>query len=258
MPRSSETFQTRSNASDSLSASRRRISSRSQKSRPRSCTHSKYETVTPPAFVRMSGSTGMPRSARIAVAVDRRRAVRALGDEPAAQVAGVRAGDLILARGEHEDVALELEQLLVRDPLDAVLVALERAVLGDVRVQRRDVEPVRSEARRPRCRRRRSRARPCSCSSVAAIPPTLPKPCTTQRCSASVPAEPLARALDHHHDAGSRRLVPEDRAADRDRLAGDDLGHGVALLHRVRVHHPGHRLLVRRHVGRRDVELRAR
>ena len=34
-------------------------------------------------------------------------------------------------------------------------------------------------------------------------------------------------------------------------------GHGVALLHRVGVHHPGHRLLVRRHVRRRDVDLRA-
>ena len=59
-----------------------------------------------------------------------------------------------------------------------------------------------------------------------------------------------------HHDARARRLVPEERAADRHRLAGHDLGHGVAPLHRVRVHHPGHRLLVRRHVGRRDVELR--
>ena len=88
-------------------------------------------------------------------------------------------------------------------------------------------------------------------------PPTLPKPWTTQRCSASVPAEPLARALDHHHDARAGRLVAEERAADRDRLAGDDLRHGVAHLHRVGVHHPGHRLLVRRHVGRGDVLLRA-
>ena len=98
---------------------------------------------------------------------------------------------------------------------------------------------------------------PFSCSSLAAIPPTLPKPCTTQRCVREVPAEPLARALDHHHDAGAGRLVPEQRAAERHRLAGDDLRHRIALLHRVRVHHPRHRLLVRRHVGRRDVELRA-
>ena len=72
-----------------------------------------------------------------------------------------------------------------------------------------------------------------------------------------VPAEPLTGAGDHHHDAGTGRLVAEDGAADRDRLAGDDLRNRVADLHRVRVHHPGHRLLVRRHVGRGDVLLRA-
>ena len=71
------------------------------------------------------------------------------------------------------------------------------------------------------------------------------------------PPEPVARTRDHHHDAGSRRLVAEHGAADRDRLPGDDLGHGVAALHRVRVHHPGHRLLVRGHVGCGDVLLRA-
>ena len=72
-----------------------------------------------------------------------------------------------------------------------------------------------------------------------------------------LPAETAAGTLDHHHDPGSRRLVPEDGAADRDRLAGHDLGHDVADLRRVGVHHPGHRLLVRRHVRRRDVLLRA-
>ena len=44
------------------------MSSRPQKKRPMSCTHSKYDTVTPPAFVRMSGSTGIPRSRKIASA----------------------------------------------------------------------------------------------------------------------------------------------------------------------------------------------
>ena len=72
-----------------------------------------------------------------------------------------------------------------------------------------------------------------------------------------IPAEAGAGAFDHHHDPGAGRLRPEDGAADRDRLAGDDLRNGMADLHRVRVHHPGHRLLVGRHVGRRDVLLRA-
>ena len=57
-PCCSASSQTRSKASFSLSTSLARISSRFQKSLPRSCTHSKYETVTPPAFVRMSGRTG--------------------------------------------------------------------------------------------------------------------------------------------------------------------------------------------------------
>ena len=112
------------------------------------------------------------------------------------------------------------------------------------------------QARRRRPRRAITFA-PRSCSSQAATPPTLPKPWTTQRCPARSQPSRGAGALDHHHDAGAGRLRPEDRAADRDRLAGDDLRDGVADLHRVRVHHPGHRLLVGRHVGRRDVLLRA-
>jgi len=67
--------------------------------------------------------------------------------------------------------------------------------------------------------------------------------------------QPVTRAADDHDDACAGRLVPEDRPADRDRLSGHDLGHCVAALHRVRVHHPRHRLLVRRHVWRRDVLL---
>src|SRR5206468_776508 len=62
--------------------------------------------------------------------------------------------------------------------------------------------------------------------------------------------------LGDHHDPGPGRLAAEDGAADRDRLACDDLRHGVAGLHRVRVHHPGHRLLVGGHVRRGDVGLR--
>jgi hypothetical protein len=71
-----------------------------------------------------------------------------------------------------------------------------------------------------------------------------------------VPAEPLAGTFDHHHDARAGRLVPEERAAERDRLAGDDLRHGITDLHRVRVHDPRHGLLVRGHVWSRDVFLR--
>ena len=69
-------------------------------------------------------------------------------------------------------------------------------------------------------------------------------------------AQSLACALGTHDDACAGRLPAEDGPADRDRLSGDHFGHGVALLHRVRVHHPRHRLLVRRHVRRGDVGLR--
>jgi hypothetical protein len=68
-------------------------------------------------------------------------------------------------------------------------------------------------------------------------------------------AESLAGALDDHHDAGAGRLAAEEGPSDRHRLARDDLRHRIPLLDRVGVHHPGHRLLVRRHVRRRDVLL---
>ena len=77
------------------------------------------------------------------------------------------------------------------------------------------------------------------------------------RASGELVAEPPGRLLGDHHDAGAGRLAPEDGAADRDRLARDDLRHGVAALHRVRVHHPRHRLLVGGHVGCGDVGVRA-
>ena len=69
--------------------------------------------------------------------------------------------------------------------------------------------------------------------------------------------EPVTSTLCSHHDARARRLAPEDRAADRDRLTGHNLRHSVADEHRVRVHHPRHGLFVCRHVGRGDVGLRA-
>jgi hypothetical protein len=43
-------------------------SSSVQKKCCRLCTHSKYDTVTPPALARMSGTTKMPRSRRISSA----------------------------------------------------------------------------------------------------------------------------------------------------------------------------------------------
>ena len=126
----------------SLSASFARISSRSQNSRPRSCTHSKYETVTPPAFVRMSGRIDDPALGEDLVRLDRRRPVRALGDELRTPSGRVLGRDLLLERGEDEDVARQLEQLGVRDVLDVRVVG-ERAVLPDPGGDAADVEPPR-------------------------------------------------------------------------------------------------------------------
>ena len=67
---------------------------------------------------------------------------RVFDDSPAA-VAGILPGDLILASCEDQDVAVELEQLLVRGALHVRRVSRERPVRGDVGVQRRDVETER-------------------------------------------------------------------------------------------------------------------
>ena len=72
-----------------------------------------------------------------------------------------------------------------------------------------------------------------------------------------IQAHPLAGLLGAHDDAGAGRLAAEDGAPDRDGLPRHNLGDGVPDLRRVGVHHPRHRLFVRRHVGRRNVLLRA-
>ena len=253
--RSLETSQTRSNASLSFSASFARISSRPQKSRPRSCTHSKYETVTPPAFVRMSGRTEDPALPQDRVRLERGRAVGALGDHPAAEARRVVGVELVLAGSEDEDVALQLEQLLVRDP-PAGLPALERPVLQGVRAHRRDVEPGRV-VDAARDVRDGDDGRAAVDELLGGDPADVAESLHDAALLGQFPAEALAGARDDHHDPRPRRLVPEDGAADRDRLARHDLRDRVAALHRVGVHHPGHRLLVRRHVRRRDVLLRA-
>ncbi len=197
----------------------------------------------------------MPRSARIASAATDVGPFAPSTTQAAAQVAGVRSGHLVLARGEHEHVAGQLEQLGVRDPLAAAKPSSEPCS-RDVLVQRRDVEPVLC-VDAARDVRDGDHGRAPLVQLGRGDPADVAEALDDAAQAREIPAEPPARALDHHHDAGARRLVPEERAADRDRLAGHDLGHRVALLHRVGVHHPGHRLLVRRHVGRRDVLVRA-
>ena len=73
--------------------------------------------MTPPAFVRMSGRIEDAALGEDRVGLERGGAVRALGDQPRLDPGGVLLRHLVLARGEDEDVAGQLEQLLVRDPL---------------------------------------------------------------------------------------------------------------------------------------------
>ena len=69
-------------------------------------------------------------------------------------------------------------------------------------------------------------------------------------------AEVLDRFARHDHDAAAGGFAPPQRAAELDRLAGHDGRRGVADVHRVGVHHPGHDLLVGVHVRRRHVLFR--
>ncbi len=71
----------------------------------------------------------------------------------------------------------------------------------------------------------------------------------------------IDRELLHHPpgemcDAAPGGFAAAQRAAGGDRLAGDDLGHGAALVHRIGVHEPGHHLLVGAHVRRHHVGVR--
>ena len=75
------------------------------------------------------------------VGLERRRAVRALGDHPSPNAGRVLRGDLILARCKDENVALELEQLLVGET-HACVAVLERSVLAHVFREQRYVETV--------------------------------------------------------------------------------------------------------------------
>ena len=95
-------------------------------------------------------------------------------------------------------------------------------------------------------------------SRSAACEPTLPKPCTIAVALAGSILSRVHRAERQIGDAAAGRLAPAEGAAGADRLAGDDLRHGDALVHRIGVHEPGHHLLVGAHVGRHDVGARGR
>ena len=85
----------------------------------------------------------------------------------------------------------------------------------------------------------------------------MPKPWTIAVASVGRDAQRVESAKGEKRDAVARRLAPAQSAAGADRLAGHDLRHGDALVHRVGVHEPGHHLLIGAHVRRHHVDPRA-
>lgn len=59
-----------------------------------------------------------------------------------------------------------------------------------------------------------------------------------------VEADGVRGAVDEIGNAASGGLAATERAAHPHGFAGDDAGHGVALVHGIRVHHPRHRLFI--------------
>ena len=87
--------------------------------------------------------------------------------------------------------------------------------------------------------------------------PTLPNPCTMTLGFRGHHAEVLEGLIGDDRDAAAGGFAAAAGAAEGDGLAGDDGGDGLAHVHGVGVHDPGHGLLVGVHVGGGDVFFRA-
>ena len=162
----------------------------------------------------------------------------------------------LLERARREHVDRQLQQLVVRDRSPPSKLG-DRAAGALVREHRRDVEPARRRGARRVESETATTFAPASAASRANVPPTLPNPCTATVSPSSSSPAPAQRLEQAEDDAAAGRLAAADRAADRERLAGDDAEHRVALVHRERVEDPRHHLRVRADVGRRDVALGA-
>jgi hypothetical protein len=184
----------------------------------------------------------------------RHGAVRALADHRRLDPARVVLGHDLLEAAGREDVARELEQLLVRDLVHAAEPA-EDAVLLLVRERGGDVDAFRVVDAAARVRDRHD-LRALRMEQAREVRADVPEALDGDR----VLGDPLAllpgERLDAVERAARRRLRAPERAADRERLTGHDAEDGVALVHRVGVEDPGHDATVRADVGRGDVPLR--
>src|SRR6266566_1967128 len=189
------------------------------------------------------------------VGLGRRRAIRRLGDEPRLDVSGVAGRDLVLEGGRDEDVAVDLEDLLVVD-VGRAGQALDRAMLllpGD---HPADVETggiVDATGRVGHGDDGRALLGDELRGDRAGVAEALDRDPRLRQLDPE-----MAGCLDDAIDgATGGRLVATLRPAEADRLAGHDARDRVADVHRVGVHHPRHDLGVRVDVRGRDVLLGA-
>src|SRR6266540_1919028 len=138
VPRLSRVAQVSLKARVEMSFRRAFTSSSFQKYSWRPCTHSKYETTTPPAFASTSGKTRIPRSSRISSAAG------VVGPFAPSQTifAFTLSAFSVVITCSREHVAVEQEQLLVCDLLGAEEPS-EPPRLLLVRDRGLDVDPVR-------------------------------------------------------------------------------------------------------------------
>ena len=216
----------------------------------RSCTHSKYETVTPPRCKVRGWETLLRGCGRPPT----RGSVRGLRDDLRVDARRVVFADLVLDRGGDEDVAVQLEELGVGDLVRA-REPDHRARLALPGVDLLRVQPL-GVVHAPAGVRHRDDACADLGHELRGERAGVPKALHHDLRVFQIHAQMLGRLDDRVHGAPRGGLVASLAPADRQRLAGHNGERGVALVHRVRVHDPGHRLRVRVHVGRGYVAIR--
>ena len=239
VPNFSRVDQVSSNARTTMSFSFAFTSYSFQKYSWRPCTHSKYETTTPPALASTSGRTRTPRSSRISSAAGvtgplaPSQIIRALTRGALSSVITCSS-----AHGARTSHSISTSSSFVISSAPGGLRACRAPPCTRARPGRRcrtDWRRRPASPRAPRSERPRRRAAGRGSSRRCRSPGSRP---------ASRRAGPLLlqRGADAVEGAAGGRLDPSDRAADRQRLPGDDAEHRVAHVHRVGVEDPGHHL----------------
>ncbi len=163
---------------------------------------------------------------------------------------GVAGMDDALDRGGDQDVALELEQVVVADRI-SVRVALHPAFGLRVLEDRIDVEAV-GVVDPTGYVRNGTDAGAVLGRQRSGPEADVAEPLDHDASALEGDVELLRDLLGAHDHAAAGRLFAAWRPTQLHRLAGDD-ARRVAILLSVLVHHPGHGLSIGPHVGGRDV-----